>query len=86
MAFFQLVVGCIYLASRGSDALVLLTILASAASVLTGLFLRLILCCVVGVDHDGDGDGGGGAHSLNNNNNNSNTTELGSMNPTFDEE
>ena len=31
---------------------VYLTILASAASILTGLFLRLILCCVVGADRD----------------------------------
>ena len=36
---------------------VLLTILASAASVLTGLFLRLVLCCVLGVDADVEDSG-----------------------------
>ena len=54
---------------------VYLTILASAASVLTGLFLRLILCCVIGADRDHDGgeaavEGG---------------VELGSVNPVFDD-
>ena len=36
------------------NVVVYLTILASAASVLAGLFLRLILCCVVGADGDDD--------------------------------
>lgn len=58
----QLVVAIRYaVLSQGADvsgggAVVLLTILASAASVLTGLVLRLILCCVVGVDADDGGD------------------------------
>ena len=54
---------CLYLATDPPDqiAVVLLTILASAASVLTGLFLRLVLCCVLGVDGEDDAvdsDGG----------------------------
>ena len=48
--------------SATSDILVYLTILASAASVLTGLVVRVILCCVVGVDHAEDaGSSGEGA-------------------------
>ena len=59
-----------YLTKDPPDQLVvvLLTILASTASVLTGLFLRLILCCVLGVDGDrndgsdeGAGDGADGS-------------------------
>ena len=38
------------------NVVVYLTILASAASVLAGLFLRLILCCVVGAADDDDED------------------------------
>ena len=59
----------------GSNLIVVyLTILASAASVLTGLFLRLILCCVIGANRDHDGgeatvEGG---------------IELDSANPVFD--
>ena len=59
-------VACTYLATNvvPNKAVVLLTILASAASVLTGLFLRLILCCVIGVDAEGgsaEGDHSGPA-------------------------
>ena len=43
-------------AAGGANLIVVyLTILASAASVLTGLFLRLILCCVIGADREEDG-------------------------------
>ena len=78
-AVFQLVVAVLYVVGNppsGVDPIVYLTILASAASVLTGLFLRLVLCCVVGVDADADlesGDGGG----------ESNAAEMDNLNPSF---
>lgn len=53
----QLVVAIWYLADDppANRFVIYLTILASAASVLTGLFLRLVLCCVVGTDRDEGG-------------------------------
>ena len=63
-------------AAAGSNLIVVyLTILASAASVLTGLFLRLILCCVVGADRDQDGEETAAGSGM----------ELGSVNPVFDD-
>ena len=74
--FQQLVVAVLYLAKENPDekAVVYLTLLGSAASVLTGLFLRLVLCCVVGVDGT-DGDRGPEGEEAG--------TELDSVNPTF---
>lgn len=63
------------------DSIVYLTILASAASVLTGLFLRLILCCVVGVDDNSEADGTDVAQPRPEA---GDGLELGSLNPTFD--
>ena len=54
-----------------------LTILASVASVLTGLFLRLILCCVIGADRDEDGEQTAAAES---------GMDLDSVNPVFDDD
>ena len=65
-------------AAGGANLIVVfLTILASAASVLTGLFLRLILCCVIGADRDEDGEQTAAAES---------GTELDSVNPVFDDD
>ena len=47
----------------GGNIAVYLTILASAASVLAGLVVRLVLCCVLGVGDDRGGGGGGGGAS-----------------------
>ena len=71
----------LYLSGRDTTGtnlvVVYLTILASAASILTGLFLRLILCCVVGADRDleeVDSDGGSNGGGV----------ELNSVNPAFE--
>ena len=65
-------------AAGGANLIVVyLTILASAASVLTGLFLRLILCCVIGADRDEDGEQTAVAGS---------GMELDSVNPVFDDD
>ena len=65
-------------AAGGSNLIVVyLTILASAASVLTGLFLRLILCCVIGANRDEDGKRPPAAES---------GMELDSVNPVFDDD
>ena len=53
-------------------AVVYLTLLASAASVLTGLFLRLVLCCVMGIDDDDEEEGPAGKG-----------VDLESVNPVF---
>ena len=78
---WQLVVACLYLVKDPppDKIVVLLTILASSASVLTGLFLRLILCCVLGVDRDDGGtdrDTGEGATG-------DDGVNLDSLNPVF---
>ena len=74
--------------TSGNRAVIYLTILASAASVLTGLFLRLVLCCVVGVDADDaddadDGGDGGGDSSMDFG---GSGVPLSTVNPVLDEE
>ena len=75
---WQLIVAIAYLGSStltGANVVVVyLTILASAASVLTGLFLRLVLCCVLGADRDEDGHNDVGGDD---------GTEMQSVNPVF---